>query len=32
MMTQNREITYEQILTQRIGGAYNTFGHMDTGP
>ena len=30
MITRNREIVYEWILEQSIGGAYDTFAHIDT--
>ena len=30
MMTRNREIAYERILARSIGGAYDTFGRMDS--
>ena len=29
-MTLNREIAYEQIFAQSIGGVYDTFRHMDS--
>ena len=30
MMTRNREIAYKRILARSIGGAYYSFGHMDS--
>ena len=29
-MTRNREIAYERIFAKSIGGAYDTFRHMDS--